>query len=394
MESDYFFEVEHYQANKRNMMVCGDVFLSRKMAGQNRIISVLADGLGSGIKASVLATLTTTMAARFITSDIDIRRAATIIMETLPICKVRKIGYSTFTIIDLDQKGKVRIIEHDNPPFILIRDGKPLAVNRDSIRMNSINERDIILHYSQFQVLPGDRIAVFSDGVSQSGIGTKDFPLGWGNEEIEKYLSHLIESNPGISARETAHKVVERSLANDRMKASDDISCGVIYIRKPRKTILFTGPPVYHEKDKEMADIAMEFEGKKIICGGTTANILSRELCRDMEVDLSKLDADIPPCSKMEGFDLITEGTITLARVAGILEESENFEHLTDNAAKKLIIQLINSDIIKFVVGTKINDAHQDPSLPRELEIRRNVIKKISRLLEEKFLKQTIITFI
>lgn len=394
MNSSYFFEVEHFQASKKKMLVCGDVFLSKKIPSEGRIISVLSDGLGSGIKASVLATLTTTMAAKFISSDIDIRRAAKIIMETLPICKVRKIGYSTFTIIDQDNSGKTRIIEHDNPPFILMRNGKPAHIHRDSIKMNSSGDRDIILNYSQFNILPGDRIVVFSDGVSQSGIGKKKFPLGWGNEAIEEYLTELTASKPDISAREMAHRLVHRALLNDDMKAADDITCGVIYARNPRKTMVFTGPPVHRESDCTLAKIAGSFNGKKIICGGTTAGIIAREMGEEVTVDISELDPDIPPCSMMKGFDLITEGTITMGRVAALLEETENFEQLPKNAATKLVLNLINSDIVKFVVGTRINDAHQDPSLPRELEIRRNIVKRIAKLLEDKFLKQTEICFI
>jgi hypothetical protein len=54
----------------------------------------------------------------------------------------------------------------------------------------------------------------------------------------------------------------------------------------------------------------------------------------------------------------------------------------------------MNADVIHFLVGTCVNIAHQDPNLPVELEIRRNVIKKIIRILEEKFLKQVKVQYL
>lgn len=389
---DYFLEVDYYQICKHKQIACGDSFYSRKF--DDRIVTVLADGLGSGIKASVLATLTTTMAASFISSHMDIKRAAEVIMETLPVCSYRKIGYSTFTIVDACFDGKVSIIEHDNPSFVLIRDEQVQELQKQEIKLK--NERKSKLFYSQFTLMPEDRIAFYSDGVSQAGMGMPLFPLGWLENGANEFLLKLVRENVHISAGEISKRLALKAKEHDGNTAADDISCAAIYMRKPRQTLLMTGPPYIPEHDKILVDIASNFEGKKLICGGTTAAIISRETNTPIHVNLKELsyDSDIPPTAIMHGYELVTEGTITLSKTLKILEKDPPLESLCENAVKKLINILLDSDIIRFVVGTKINDAHQDPALPKELEIRRNLVKQLANCLENKYLKQTSIEFV
>jgi hypothetical protein len=158
--------------------------------------------------------------------------------------------------------------------------------------------------------------------------------------------------------------------------------------------MVVTGPPVAKEKDREMAEMIDRFDGEKVICGGTTAKIISRELNRSVSIDLQEHDPEIPPCCKMPGIDLVTEGTITIGKLLEVLESNTQDEYRRDNAVSKLLNALMNSDVIHFVVGTKINEAHQDPNIPVELGLRRNLIKNIVRLLEEKYLKETKLQFI
>ena len=95
----------------------------------------------------------------------------------------------------------------------------------------------------------------------------------------------------------------------------------------------------------------------------------------------------------MEGIDLVTEGILTLSRVERLLAEDRR-EASPDNPADRMLQMLADSDKITFLVGTRINIAHQDPTLPVELEIRRNVVKKIKSKLERKWLKDVDIKYI
>jgi len=391
---EYFIEVDSYQGYKHNQLVGGDVFLSSKIKDENRIVSVLSDGLGSGIKASVLATLTATMASRFIVNYIDIKKSAEIIMNTLPVCRERKISYSTFSIVDIAHDSNIRIIEYDNPPYILLRNSQTVDVEKSKIKVKLRGKKESRLDFSNFNAEIGDRIILLSDGVTQSGMGSAAMPLGWGINELRKFVQNILNENSTISARDLAKSIVKRAMVNDSFRCKDDITCGVIYFRKPRELMVLTGPPISKDKDNTMAMMVNNFSGKKIICGGTTANIVARELNRDVKVNLKEIDPEIPPASSMDGVDLVTEGIITLGKVAQILENGVTGEPQNNNAAHRLLSYLLDSDIVNFVVGTKINEVHQDPNMPVELEIRRNVVKKIIKLLEEKYLKEAHLQFI
>ncbi|GAB1469125.1 SpoIIE family protein phosphatase [Candidatus Cloacimonadota bacterium] len=389
---EYFLEADYYQICKHGYQSCGDSFYSVK--SDDGIICVLADGLGSGIKACVLATLTTTMAAGFISSKMDIKRAAEIILETLPVCSYRNIGYSTFTIIDAKYDGHVRIIEHDNPPYALLRNRQIEEVEKQEIILKTVRKSH--LYYSEFKLEPEDRIVYYSDGISQSGMGLPHLPLGWQEKGVESYLLSLLKENISISAGEISKRLAHKAREYDANSAADDITCAALYLRNPRRTLLITGPPYKKEHDPILAQIATDFTGKKILCGGTTAAILSRELNTPIKVNLKEIrnGGDIPPTADMKGFDLVTEGTITLSRALRALEDDESIDEMRDNAVKRLLRILIDSDIIEFVVGTKINDAHQDPALPKDLEIRRNLMKQFTRVLEKKYMKSTKLLFV
>lgn len=393
-----FIEVGHYQLCKYNMHAEGDVFLSQKNPKDGRVITALSDGLGSGIKAGVLATLTATMATHFIAADIPIKRAAEIIMNTLPVCKERGISYATFTLVDIEPSAAVRIMEYDNPPYILVRQNtivEPIKEMTELIRKNkkTAPRRESILQYSIYDARPGDRLIFFSDGVTQSGMGSSVFPFGWGFENVQTFVLECIESNPFISARELARKVVQQASSFDGFSPKDDITCGVIYFRNPRDMLVVTGPPVLKENDKVVANLFDTFEGRKIVCGGTTANILSRELNSQIRVILKDIDPIVPPISEMEGADMVTEGIITMGKVSEILENGGNTDKMKRNAATRIVEMFLDSDRIRFAVGTKINEAHQDPNMPVELEIRRNIVKKIASLLQDKYLKEVNIQY-
>ncbi len=389
-----FVDVDFNQCSKAGQGAAGDVFLSRRLPKEDRIVCVLADGLGSGVKANVLATLTATMALNYVCSDIDIRRASEIIMSTLPVCSERKIAYSTFTIIDIQKGGTVRMIEHDNPSYLLLRNGKSMNIEkaRFTIKCNHIQPRE--LWYSRFQAVENDRAVVFSDGVTQSGMGTPKMPLGWGQEAAEEYIQKACEAAGNISARQLSKMVIQKGVMNDQKHAKDDISCGVINFRKPRELLVMTGPPIQKKNDVRMAEIVRDYPGRKVVCGGTTANIIAREFKESVTVDLSMISSDVPPASYMKGVDMVTEGTLTLSKSTSLLERGGDFDNMQNNAAVKLAKYFIESDIIRFVVGTKINDAHQDPNLPVELDIRRNLIKRVVNLLNEKYLKRASMEFI
>jgi hypothetical protein len=354
------------------------------------LIAVLSDGLGSGIKANILANMTATMALRFVEANRDILSASQIIMDALPVCQVRKISYATFTIVDAALHGRTRIVEQGNPQSLLIRGGRQVALKSRVVSTPGWQERELSL--SEFVSEPEDRLIVFSDGVSQAGLGSPEWKLGWRVQGCRDYILRQVKADPLISARKLCRLVVNEALRKEpEGRALDDISCAVFYFRRPRRSLVLTGPAFDSARDREVAAYLDGFAGRRVVCGGTTANIVARELGREVKTELPKRGCDLPPTSSMSGLDLVTEGILTLTRAAQYLETSLG---TNDDPASRLAALLIDSDQIEFLVGTRINEAHQDPKLPIDLEIRRNIIKRICKILEQRYLKETSIQYI
>jgi serine/threonine protein phosphatase PrpC len=391
---DFYIEVNSQQRNHDGERICGDVFLYRYIKEEDRVIAVLSDGMGHGIKANMLATLTSTMAVNFTTEHKDADRIAEIIMNTLPVCSERLISYSTFTIVDIESDGKTTILEYDNPQAIIMRGVKPFETDWKPVRLEKGKHAGKVLRKCTFYPQKEDRLIFCSDGVSQSGMGSESYPFGWENENVTQYVTSLISGEPMMSAITLAGKVVTMAHKNDSYRARDDISCAVVYFREPRKLLLCTGPPYEKEKDKDLTSRVDGFDGKVILCGGTTADIIARELNRSVVDELIFEDPDLPPESFIQGIDLVTEGILTLQKVNEILKTYNNSTRLGKGPADKIVKLLMESDEIQFIIGTRINIAHQDPTLPVDLEIRRTVVKRISRLLEEKWLKKVNLEYI
>lgn len=391
MQGPLFLEIDVAQKAKEGQSIFGDTFMSQPAQEKNRIISVLSDGLGSGVKANILSSMTASMALRFIASDMDFLHSAEIMMEALPVCQVRKISYATFTIVDSVLKGWTRIIEMDNPKTIFIRDNQILPLTYREVESPRWNKRKILL--TEILTKPEDRIILLSDGITQSGMGSWSYPLGWGEEGCRTLALEVVKKKPYISAQELSELILEEALSKEPLrKAGDDMTCSVMYFRRPRNLILLTGPPFAKDKDGEYAAMLETFEGSKVVCGGTTADIVARELGREIETDLCTGAPGIPPLSIIKGVDLVTEGILTLTEANKILKNNEGLDR--NNPAAKLAKLLMGNDVIQFVVGTRINEAHQDPSLPVEIEIRRNIVKNLSNTLRDKYLKKTSIRYI
>jgi len=391
--AENFIEIDSYQRAKSGEYIAGDVFLSENLKQEGRIVSVLSDGLGSGVKASVLASMTASMALKFMASAMDISQSAEIIMDTLPVCSERKTSYSTFTIVDVTSTGETRIVEYGNPPFLLIRPAGEVTVPKTALLPK--RSKDRIIDYSTFHVQREDRIVFFSDGVTQAGTGSRITPNGWGREKVSQFASQQISENPSISARELSRLLVARAEEIDGFSAKDDITCGVVYFRSPRQLLVLTGPPSSRNHDYDLAVMALNTPGRKVICGGTTANIISRRLNRAIYEDAEQpRDPKIPPYARMDGFELVTEGALTLYAVLHLLEGEFVPEAMSPNAAVLLASMLLDSDIVNFAVGTSLNEAYQDPKFPLELGMRRNIVKQLAHLLESKYMKRAFIQYL
>lgn len=393
MSREFHIEIDCQQRSHHGEKICGDVFLSKKIREENRIIAVLSDGLGHGVKANILATLSSTMALNFTREHKEVEKIASIIMNTLPVCSERKISYATFTIIDIEAGGNVTMLEFDNPRAVIIRGLDVYEPEWTKIELTEGKHAGRELRSCSFRASKEDRILFCSDGVVQSGLGSDRNPFGWGRDNLVSYAKMMVSSEPTISASKLAGKIVTMAHKNDGYSAKDDTSCASVYFREPRRLLLCTGPPYDENKDSLLAEKVTGFKGRIILSGGTTADIIARETDREIEDNLVFEDPELPPESFIDGIDLVTEGILTLQKVMSVLENYKKHKP-GKGPADKIISMFMESDEIEFIIGTRINTAHQDPNLPVDLEIRRNVVKKIASLLEENWLKKVHLEFI
>ena len=386
-----FIDIDCAQEKKYNQNTYGDYFLSKRYPEKGELIAVLSDGLGSGVKANILATMTATMLLKFVEAGTNIKTACEVVMNSLPVCQVRKISYSTFSVVFCNEEGEVKIVEEGNPQFIYISGGKVIEPEFSVIDSDTFKNRH--MHVYKLNLKLGDRLVFFLYCVTQAGLGSSHLKLGLRRQGLIEYLLEKIKENPDISSSDLAKFAVRVAINTEPdRKAKDDTSCAVLYYRNPRYALIFTGPPYHQEKDNEYAREFINSKSKKAIAGGTTANLISRELNIPIKCNIAKSAGKLPAVSYMEGVDLVTEGILTLTRTTEYLENG--FKGKEKDAAYELMQFLLSSDCIEFMVGAKLNQAHYDPNLPIEIEIRKNIIKKMAKILEDKYIKKVSVRYI
>jgi len=395
-EEKYHAEIGYFQINHEGEKICGDVFLSKRIPEENRVLCVLSDGMGHGVRANVLATLTATISLNFSMEHKDSNLLAGIIMKALPVCSDRKISYATYTIIDISiEDDSVTILEYDNPQTLILRGNRIYEPQWTQVKYKGDVKDKRIMDLKKCSFVPQleDRIVFCSDGITQSGL-EKGITMGWGRNEMIKFVREVIDMTPTISAAGLAERVVKRAAANDLQTPKDDLTCGVVYFRQPRKAILCTGPPFNPEKDNEFANILKNFNGKKIISGATTTEIIARELGREVTNE-ERTDPALPPSSKMKGIDLVTEGVLTLSKATYMLNNVNINSNMQfgKGPADQICKLLLDTDEIYILVGTKINESHHDPTLSVEIEIRKTLIQRLTKVLSEKFMKVVVVKY-
>lgn len=378
---DFFIDFAYDTLNKKNEELCGDNV--EIIETDDHFIFILADGLGSGVKANILSTMTTKIAGTMLRQGASIEQTIETIASTLPVCNVRKLAYSTFAILKISKDGKAHIVEYDNPPIFFIRDNQYLELNK---KERIIHGKKIL--ETEAQLLKGDTLVLISDGAIHAGVGGV-LNLGWQWDNVGSYLINQAK-------KEKCAKVISKRLIDTcyffyNEQPGDDTSTVVVKIREPEVTQVFSGPPKDKRSDLRVTYDFLKSNGAKVVCGGTAANIVSRETNQEIHVDVKTGTPEVPPTARIEGIDLVTEGVITLSKVLERMEEYLVDTHLKDSpwdsnlkdgASRLLKLFVEDSTHVHFWVGKAINPAHQNPDLPMDLSIKIQIIQKIAALLE------------
>ena len=369
-------EFGYVSLNKAGESLCGDKVESCYLDGHTTV--VLADGLGSGVKANILSTLTSKILCTMISNGIPLEECVHTIIKTLPVCKIRGVAYSTFSIVYLDDDGKGRLIEFDNPQAIYLRQGKRLELAREK---QEILGKTIFV--TPLAMQQDDVLFVYSDGTIHAGIGLS-LNLGWVRESIEDFLEATYQT--GLSARCLAALIGEATLNLYGGKPGDDTTITAIRYREPLSVNLMIGPPVSPQLDRTVCERFFGQEGLHVVCGGTTCQIVSRYLDRPIDTSIDYIDPEIPPTASIEGVDLVTEGVITFRK---LLELSEVYKSPKDTRAKYFVkrdgaskladLLLEKATTVRFFVGKAGNAAHAD--LPINLTMKLKLVEQMQQNL-------------
>ena len=379
--------VETYAAslNKKNEELCGDMV--KVVRNAESCILVLADGLGSGVKANILATLTSEIPSTMLNEGTSIEEAIETITSTLPVCKTRGVAYSTFIVVQIFYDGRVFLAEYDSPNIILVRNYNEIPIER-TVHLHS-NKK---IREARFTVQEGDRLVLFSDGIVHAGVGSI-LNFGWDTKEISQHI--IAMHQPNDTARVTTKNLLHA--VNDLYQGlpGDDSTVAVARILAPKESRVMVGPPSNMEDDERVVRELIAAPGKKIVCGGSTSQVVARYLKEEILMDdLLSFSGDVPPIARIKGIDLVTEGALTLAKALQYLKECnkskdyyEQFLEAERNDGAFLLAHTLLSDCsaIKFLFGTADNIAHASInyspiSLSQKVKVVENIAEELRKL--------------
>lgn len=384
-------DVAYKSLNKFTEILCGDKVEMLETEDSN--ILILADGMGSGVKANILATLTSKILGTMFLNGATLEECVDIIVQTLPVCQVRQVAYSTFSILQVFHNGDAYLVEFDNPGCIFIRDGVLQEIPRDirEVEGKKINE-------FRFKVKKGDALILMSDGTIHAGVGEL-LNFGWLWEDIAKYA--VKEYYRTISAARLAGALCHACDELYQFRPGDDTTVAVMRIIDSKPVHLMTGPASNPADDVRMVrDFMSDDTAKKIVSGGTSSTIVARVLDKELDVSLEYVDPEIPPIAYIEGVDLVTEGVLTLNRVLHLIRRyvknetinEDFFLELDKKNGASMVAKMLIEDCteVHMFVGKAINSAYQNPNLPFDLGIRQNLVEQLKRAIEEMGKKVTV----
>ena len=361
--------------------LCGD-HVDIVEQGDNSTVIVLADGLGSGVKASILSTLTSKIISTMMAQGLSLEECVSTIAATLPICSVRGVAYSTFTIIHIIDNSTVELIQYDNPQIIMLRD---CEIYDYPVSEVIIGGKKILK--SNIKLRENDIFIAMSDGCPHAGIGTA-FNFGWKRDDIAEFIRSV--AHVGFTAKTLSTMLIDECNKLYGGKPGDDATACVIRIRKREPMNILFGPPSHREDCDRMMSLFFSKEGKHIICGGTTSSIAAKYLGKEVKTTLKFERSDVPPIAYIDGVDLVTEGVITINKVLeyakDALGDNEEYAHWSvSQDGASLICRMLFEEAtdINFYVGRAINPAHQNPDLPINFNIKMNLVQELSECLRK-----------
>jgi len=342
--------------NKFGEELCGDAVMIRTRA--DSFVAVLSDGLGSGVKASILSSLTAEIAARMFEADGTVEDVMQTLVETLPECSVRKLAYATFAVLIVYSGRDAHLVLFDSPPLILIR--------HNAIFTLPIEERQVegrIIKEAHFELQENDYMVLSSDGYEHAGLGGI-YRMGWGWKNVATATQRFVQT--GVDTVRLTEALSKTCMKLYSDKPGDDATVICMKVRPAISVCVLTGPPTNKELDDFAVSRLIAACGDKIICGGSTAQMAARVLNEKLDVEWIppwKRTGDepkkkgSPPTASLKGINLVTEGILTIGMALEIMRDARTIHDLPkdNDAATRLARYFLAADDIHLIVGTAIN---------------------------------------
>lgn len=370
--------------NKDGEELCGDSVMIRTKP--DSFVAVLSDGLGSGVKASILSSLTAEIAARMFEAGGTVEDVMQTLLDTLPECSVRKLAYATFAVLIVYSGRDAHLVLFDSPPLILIRNNEiiSLPLEEHLVKGRAVME-------AHFSLQENDYMVLISDGYTHAGLGGI-YRLGWGWNNVAVTVQRFVHT--GMDTVKLTESLSKTCMKLYNSKPGDDSTVICMKVRPPISVCILTGPPANKEMDDFSVSRLMAACGAKIICGGSTAQMAARVLREKLEVEWVppwKRKGDepnkkgSPPTASLKGINLVTEGILTIGQALEILRVAKTLHDLPrdNDAGTRLARYLLEADEIQLIVGTAINQ-NQVADLIRGESMRMVYIRELVDLLKTK----------
>ncbi len=379
--NDLCVEIGYKSINHEGELLCGD-HVDVIERNEDSTVVVLADGLGSGVKASILSTLTSKIISTMLAEGLSLESCVETIAATLPICSVRGVAYSTFTIIHIVNCETAEIMQYDNPSVVIIRNG--VNYNYPRTEMNIGGKK---IYKSVVSLEEDDLFIAMSDGCTHAGLGIK-YNFGWKRDDIIGFMESI--AHVGYNAKTYSTILIDECNRLYGGKPGDDATACVIKVRERVPMNVLFGPPSNRDDVNRMMALFFGKEGKHIVCGGTTSSLASKYLGKPLKTSLKYYGGDVPPTAELEGVDLVTEGVITVNKVLEYAKDALGDNNLyekwgfgRDGACMISRLLFEEATDINFFIGRAINPAHQNPNLPINFNIKMNLVEDLSKCLQQ-----------
>jgi hypothetical protein len=336
---------------------------------------VLADGLGHGVAARVAATLYAAQVLELLRHEFSTREAFLRVAHDIHARRGASGLYAALIVARIRPNGETTILTYDAPPALFVgRQAASVLTGR-----NLENEPAFVREAHCF-LEAGEGLLLVSDGVTQAGLGT-GLAEGLTIEGVARLVTDARSSRTPLDG---IARLVHRKARDlwGRVQR-DDVTASILAVRVGQPLVLLTGPPVNRDADPAVVQAFLAAQGRKVICGASTAQMVARILGKRLKVRQDHRTPFSPPCYFLESIDLVTEGVVTLNQVLNLLG-TDPARYEPDDSVSTLAAWLKAADRITFQVGRAANLGGRDIAFVQQgIQPRGTVVPLLVRALEE-----------